>query len=98
MLAAEIQFYGRTGWTLSSTWWNWLLDTFLDQYDDEGSIRYFPQWLERWANFVAQPTLTIQPDSSGVLPHWQDWTKPVYEADPADPGLRWNLVRYEDGV
>jgi hypothetical protein len=48
--------------------------------------------------FTVQPALTLQPDSSGVLSRWQDWTQPIFQKDPGDPGLRWNLVRYEDGI
>jgi hypothetical protein len=63
-----------------------------------GSTVHFPEYMQYVRGFTLQPTLTIQPDSSGVLSHWQDWTQPVYIKDPSDPGLRWNLVRHEDGV
>jgi len=63
-----------------------------------GATVHFPEYMQHVRGFTFQPTLTLQPDSSGVHSHWQDWTKPIFEKDPNDPGLRWNLVRYEDGV
>ena len=63
-----------------------------------GATVHFPEYMQHQRGFTIQPALTLQPDSSGVLPHWQDWTQPIYVKDPSDPGLRWNLVRYEDGV
>jgi hypothetical protein len=63
-----------------------------------GDQLYFPEFMQWKRSFTIQPTLTIQPDSSGVRSHWHDWSQPVYEKASSDPGLRWNLIRYEDGV
>jgi hypothetical protein len=63
-----------------------------------GATVHFPEYMQHVRGFTVQPTLTIQPESSGVQPHWHDWTQPIFLPDSADPGLRWNLVRYEDGV
>jgi hypothetical protein len=49
------------------------------------------------AGLTVKPALTIQPDSSGVKYHWQDWSQPVYVKASADEGLRWNVVRVVDG-
>jgi hypothetical protein len=63
-----------------------------------GATVHFPEYMQYVRGFNFQPTLTLQPNSSGVIPHWQDWTQPIFIKDPGDPGLRWNLVRYEDGI
>ena len=63
-----------------------------------GATVHFPEYMQHVRGFTVQPALTLKPDSSGVLSRWQDWTQPIYQKDPGDPGLRWNLVRYEDGV
>jgi hypothetical protein len=44
------------------------------------------------------PLLRFQRDTTGVKYHWQNWTEPVYKKDPADQGLRWNLVRWSEGT
>lgn len=63
-----------------------------------GATVHFPEYMQHVRGFTVQPALTLQPDSSGVLSRWQDWSQPIYQQDPGDPGLRWNLVRYEDGI
>jgi hypothetical protein len=63
-----------------------------------GATVHFAEYMQHVRGFTIQPALTLQPDSSGVLSHWQDWTQPIYLPDSSDPGLRWNLIRYEDGV
>lgn len=59
---------------------------------------YFPEWMQAQRGLTVQPTLLFSPDTSGVKPHWQNWTQPIYHKDPADPGLRWNLVRWSEGT
>ena len=52
-----------------------------------GATVYFPEFMQHQRGFTVQPTLTIQPDSSGVLPHWQDWTRPIYRKRPERSGI-----------
>jgi hypothetical protein len=59
---------------------------------------YFPDWEQTQRSFTVKPTLTFSPDSSGVKPHWHDWSQPVYQPDPADPGLKWEVVRWEENL
>jgi hypothetical protein len=56
---------------------------------------FFPDFMQYKRGFTTQPALTFTPESSGVRPRWQDWSQPVYEKDPDDPGLRWELIRWE---
>jgi hypothetical protein len=52
--------------------------------------------MEKNKGFVVKPTLTFSPASGAVQPHWHDWSQPVYQPDPADPGLKWEVVRWEE--
>jgi hypothetical protein len=61
-------------------------------------VPYFPDYQEKNKGFVVKPALTFSPDSSGVKPHWHDWSQPIYQPDPGDPGLRWEVVRWEDNL
>jgi hypothetical protein len=63
-----------------------------------GSTVYFPEFEQYQRGFQIQPTLTFQQNSSGVQPHWQDWTKPIYQKGPSDEGLTWDLIRWEDNL
>jgi hypothetical protein len=62
-----------------------------------GDEVYFPEYMQHVRGFTVQPALTFQPETTGVKYHWQDWTQPVFQKDPSDLGLRWNLVRWVDG-
>jgi len=59
---------------------------------------FFPEWMQAQRGLTVQPTLLFHPESSGVRPHWHNWSQPIYQKDPADPGLRWNLVRWTEGA
>ncbi len=62
------------------------------------STQYFPEWMQDKVNLPEEPRLKFQRDTSGVKYHWHPWgTQAVYQKDPADPGLRWNLVRWVEG-
>ena len=57
---------------------------------------YFPDWMQAQQGFTVEPSLNFRPPTSGVLPHWHTWSQPVYQKDPADMGLRWNLIRWSE--
>jgi hypothetical protein len=57
---------------------------------------YFPEWMQAQRGLTVQPKLLFEPETSGVRPHWQNWSQPIYQKDPADAGLRWNLVRWTE--
>ncbi len=59
---------------------------------------YFPEYMQYVRGFIVQPTLTFQPDLSGVQPHWQNWTQPVFQKGAADEGLVWDVIRWEDNL
>lgn len=63
-----------------------------------GATVYFPEYEQYQRGFLYQPTLTFQPNSSGVQPHWQDWTQPIFVKAASDAGLCWDLIRSEDNL
>lgn len=63
-----------------------------------GDTVYFPEFMQYQRGFIYKPTLTFQPDSSGVQPHWQDWTQPIFVKGAADEGLCWDVIRWEDNL
>lgn len=90
---------GRSSWVLNSTAWGlWKMwfDWNLNDLGNPDRQSFFPDYMQFWGNYTVQPTLTFSPASSGVLPHWQDWTQPVYQKAAGDLGLRWEVVRWED--
>jgi hypothetical protein len=98
LLADTLLLRGRTPWTQTPATWNTDKTLFTAQLLGPNPILYFPDYLENKKAFVVKPTLTFSPDSSGVKPHWHDWSQPVYQADPADPGLKWEVVRWEENL
>jgi hypothetical protein len=92
---------GRSSWVQTPITWSSDKNNFtiqsLNVLDPNRSL-YFPDYMEKIKGFVVKPTLTFSPDSSGVKPHWHDWTKAVYQPDPADPGLSWEVIRWEDNL
>lgn len=114
LITAGLTLRGRDAWTMSASTWGNDLDDLNSLSGALGAaiknvIRsqqglgandpiFFPEYMQFRRAFVHQPTLTIQPDSSGVRSRWQDWSQPIYTKNPSDPGLRWDLVRYADGI
>jgi hypothetical protein len=100
LAAAGLLLRGREPWTLSQTEWqleHTLFEVQLANVLNPNRVLYFPEWMERQRGFTVQPALTFQPRSSGVQPHWHDWSRPVYEKGSGDLGLKWELVRWEEG-
>jgi hypothetical protein len=63
-----------------------------------GAPVYFPEYMQHVRGFTVQPTLTFQPASGAVQPHWQDWSQPIYQKGASDEGLCWDVIRWEDSL
>jgi hypothetical protein len=91
-----------TQWNLTTAQWATQYANFLTNLSlglaDPARVAYFPDYLQKQLNMTVQPILTFTASSSGVKPHWHDWTQPVFQPDTADPGLRWDVVRWEDNL
>jgi hypothetical protein len=101
LLARVLLVRGRTPWVQTPTQWKADRDAFLVQLGnllDPNRSLFFPDYMERQKGFVVQPTLTFLPASSGVQPHWHDWSQPLFQPDPSEGGLRWEVVRWEHAV
>jgi len=100
LVTAGLLLQGRSSWVLNGSEWGAELSAFqtnlLLPLSDPNRITYFPTWMERKRGFTVQPALTFQPASSGVRPHWHDWTQPVFQKASSDAGLAWDLVRWEE--
>jgi hypothetical protein len=101
LMAAGLAVRGREEFALlGSLEWTTQHALFLLQFDPlvPTATRYFPEWMEDQVNLPEEPRLRFTRDTSGVKYHWHPWgTQAVYQKDPADPGLRWNLVRWVEG-
>lgn len=85
----------RTEWDQPSTTWEvWWLD-FLVQETLLGGQKFFPIWLEQYGCKPAS-LLTVRPPAASLVHHWKRRDDPVYVPHPADPGLRWDLLRLSD--
>jgi hypothetical protein len=98
LLVKKLLLKGRAPWTQTAATWNTDNMLFAAQLVGPSPILYFPDYMQTQKGFVVKPNLTFSPDSSGVKPHWHDWSQPVYQADPADPGLKWEVVRWEEAL
>jgi hypothetical protein len=96
LVTGTLELRGRTNWVMTPTQWS--TDRFSFSLQTLTGTPYFPDYLQALRGFTVKPALTFDPDSSGVKPHWHDWSQPVYQADPVDPGLRWEVVRWEDNL
>lgn len=91
LLSAGLSIRGRTQFDdLGDADWSALYASFRAQ----STVQYFPDWLARQAALPPAPRIVIRRPTSGVKYHWHTWSQPVYRKDPADAGLRWNLVRW----
>ena len=60
--------------------------------------KYYPVWMQNKSNVPYAPLLRLERDTTGVKYHWHNWSQPMYQKDPLDPGLRWNLVRWTEAT
>jgi hypothetical protein len=44
------------------------------------------------------PLITVKPDAEAVRYHWHNPQDPVYLAHPADDGLRWDLIEWNEDL
>ncbi len=99
LVTSGLTLRGRDSWVMDSTQWNnWKtgFDWNLINLSGSSRIAFFPDFMEVWKGFTVKPTLTFQPASGGVKPHWHDWSQPVYQKGSADSGLVWDVVRWEE--
>ncbi len=91
------QVQSRTEWNAySATEWDTYYTLFAAQLQLSNAIPFFPKWffITTTRNYV--PLVTIKADSSTVVPHWQDWSTPVFAIPSASSGLQWDIVSWTD--
>jgi hypothetical protein len=77
--------------------WEAAYEQFIKQSRSPGGIKYFPQWLGTQGR-DPQPRITIKPDPSTFRYHWHNPGNPIFVPHANDPGLRWDLIDWSDGV
>ncbi len=89
---SEIALLGALEWDTQHT-------LFLLQYALlPAAKQYYPVWMQDKSGVPYAPLLKFERGNSDVKYHWHNWSQPVYQKDPADPGLRWNLIRWSEGT
>ncbi|MBX3414875.1 MAG: hypothetical protein KF708_19480 [Pirellulales bacterium] len=93
--ARRIRLRGRNGWSNAS--WPLLMTLFNLQANLLNGIKYFPVYAHA-LGYQAVPVVTLQPETEQVTEHCPDVGQPIYVPRSSDPGLRWQLIRWTDGV
>lgn len=99
LAASTVLVNGRADWAMSSFMWSLYLSLFNLQNSDpptSTSTPYFPQWCQWNLGMTMEPTLTMKRNSDGVIPHWHDFSQPLFVPRSGDNALMWNLVRIDD--
>jgi len=102
LLAREFQVEKRQAWDdVSDNSWRTSLVQFQAHKNNPPDppaevFDYFPTWVEDDQSLAPNPLLTIQPDSTSVTYHWQDWDEPIFKPHADDNGLIWDVIRWTD--
>jgi len=81
--------------TSTTTWKSHLL-SYIGQRSAMGGVQYFPLWLCNNQSLDVNPRLVITPELQNRIYHWPDFSRAIYQPHPADPGLRWQIVAWND--
>jgi hypothetical protein len=95
IVGRELTVDQRNEWgSIVSSQWDTHDAAFQAQLGTPGEVPFFPVWLaaDQSRNYV--PLVTIQPDASAPVLHWQNSADPVYAVKTGDSGLHWDLVRW----
>jgi len=94
VVASKLKLFGRSNWDYSALLWLIALDSYETAYDNGDTTELFPAWLDTVSGLDPAPQLSIGPPDQTTSYHWHDWSEPLFQADPNDLGLRWNLLRW----
>lgn len=94
LITNEFILRRRNEWNLPATTWSSVYALFQQQLGSPNAVPFYPVFLAYWG-FNPNPTLTIRPDPSEVIEHWQDLETPLYVPHSSDPGLRWDVLSIE---
>lgn len=104
VLLGELEIEARSNWDLTQSVWNSLLSDhgllsplFLLLNNLLG-LQHFPLYLEDRHGLDPRPNIELRPRNDTVRYHWPLDGQSLYVPDVDDLGLRWDIVRWEDGV
>ena len=82
-------------WNSGSSWWStmWILFTF--QAGQPGGQTNFVTWLAS-GTLPSTPTVTLKPETSVPVYHWQNGSNPIFVKHTSDPGLRWDVLNWKE--
>lgn len=103
LIAQDIYFDNRSDWNASfrnDTWWEDRYDAWNSQKNNNNGYKYFPEYLQHLTVNALDPIpkIVIKPDTATIRYHWHDPQNTIYIADPADGGLRWDLVSWKENL
>lgn len=99
LVAEDVYVNGRTDWaSKSSLWWSACYLAWRAQKDSTFGSKYFPQWLQKNTSLIPAPRLVIKPDTASIRYHWHNPENTIYVANPADGGLRWDLLDWTENL
>lgn len=98
LIAQNIYFNGRTDWYKTDNWWNDRYTWFHWQEWNVNGIKYFPEWLKVNYGLDPNPRLTIKPNTTSVRYHWHNPQNTIYVVNPADGGLRWDVLDWAENL
>ncbi len=103
LAAATVKIPARQEWMQDRAWWEEVYNEWYAQRFD--GVSYFPRWLEYVYDLDWRPKITVQadPPAAEYQYHWPDLDRPLFLPHPDDasaqdsdnPGLRWEVVRWE---
>jgi hypothetical protein len=98
LIAKSISIPKRNDWDMWSMWWDTAYSSYTAQKNQTNGSKYFPQYLQRNNSFNLTPQLTIKPSPTPIRYHWHNPQNTIYVANPADGGLRWDLLSWTENV
>jgi len=98
LFAKSLSIPKRSDWDLWGTWWDTTYTSWSVQKNQTHGIKYFPQWLQQNNGFNLTPQLTIKPNNTSIRYHWHNPANPIYVANAADGGLRWDLLSWTENL
>lgn len=90
--AASFIVYPRSNWEQTTTWWN----TQYNNFKNQGTIAYFPDYLQKRTSLVPEPKLLVTPDTTAARYHWNPLLSSVYTYPDSTRGLSWEVVQWTD--
>ncbi len=104
LTARDLEIHRRSDWDYGSSSWSVLHSNFLSLLqwllflDPSSTLKYFPSYLDAQYGLDPDPRIELRPRTDLVRYHWLGNDQSFYIAHPDDPGLRWDIISWQDGL